>query len=596
MKFTGLVIGSSPLWSPLAALAAILLLLATNTNGQTALGDWRTGIATHYGGAQDGMDPYSPSFGTSVGRCNSDPSQRSVTVMITDACPECGEDHMDIQALTFNKVRIVHLLLYWLLKMAPMAIGRIAMRYRQVECAAPGELKIEVDKNYGSGKWLRLMVEEVAGVGSIKQVQIKGQNSDWQGMNNYWGAAWELGTTPHPPLDIRVVDSTGREVTAFGAIKADGQIGTLPLGVQFSFSSVPRADFNADASTSGSASASASAGGASALASSDQSSASAVVGLSCLSGLICTSNLARQSRHLVEFSQIILELLNLLDYIAIYPEVVRLGVFKVSAFAGPEDGSVSNGSSGSSSDSDPIPCITAFQGTTVNPQNCATEGSSSSRPSSSPSSRNSSLSTGSPSTSTGTGSKSSPPPSSSGSNSGSPPPPSSSGSSPSPPPSTSGSSQAPPPSASPPPPPPPQSFGSYVQSTLRGSGGCPIPCFSFFLFIEKHAMPCTSAVRDVCLTHISYMLCPIQVHHGPQEPGEAAPHLRPLRHLLPRPPPRQETATVMTNNPLEDTAVTSRSSLAVALSPGCGCGAKTGQKGTAHGRAATALVEEFCGT
>lgn len=28
--------------------------------------------------------------------------------------------------------------------------------------------------------------QEVAGVGAIKQVQIKGQNSDWQGMNNYW--------------------------------------------------------------------------------------------------------------------------------------------------------------------------------------------------------------------------------------------------------------------------------------------------------------------------------------------------------------------------------------------------------------------------
>lgn len=38
------------------------------------------------------------------GRCNSDPSQRSVTVMISDVCPECEADHMDIQALTYNKV------------------------------------------------------------------------------------------------------------------------------------------------------------------------------------------------------------------------------------------------------------------------------------------------------------------------------------------------------------------------------------------------------------------------------------------------------------------------------------------------------------
>lgn len=38
------------------------------------------------------------------GRCNQDPQSRSVTVMITDSCPECEPDHMDIQALTFNKV------------------------------------------------------------------------------------------------------------------------------------------------------------------------------------------------------------------------------------------------------------------------------------------------------------------------------------------------------------------------------------------------------------------------------------------------------------------------------------------------------------
>ena len=38
------------------------------------------------------------------GRCSKDTNQRSVTVTITDTCPECGNDHIDIQALTFNKV------------------------------------------------------------------------------------------------------------------------------------------------------------------------------------------------------------------------------------------------------------------------------------------------------------------------------------------------------------------------------------------------------------------------------------------------------------------------------------------------------------
>lgn len=38
------------------------------------------------------------------GNCNGDANQRSVTVMITDGCPECEADHMDMQALTYEKV------------------------------------------------------------------------------------------------------------------------------------------------------------------------------------------------------------------------------------------------------------------------------------------------------------------------------------------------------------------------------------------------------------------------------------------------------------------------------------------------------------
>ena len=38
------------------------------------------------------------------GRCSKDTNQRSVTVTITDSCPECEADHLDMQALTFNKV------------------------------------------------------------------------------------------------------------------------------------------------------------------------------------------------------------------------------------------------------------------------------------------------------------------------------------------------------------------------------------------------------------------------------------------------------------------------------------------------------------
>ena len=52
-----------------------------------------------------------------TGRCITGDSAVSVIVQITDACPECAADHIDIQALTFNKL-------------APMNTGRINIQYR----------------------------------------------------------------------------------------------------------------------------------------------------------------------------------------------------------------------------------------------------------------------------------------------------------------------------------------------------------------------------------------------------------------------------------------------------------------------------------
>ncbi|BDA46488.1 probable Expansin-A7 [Coccomyxa sp. Obi] len=237
---------------------------------------WRQGIATNYGGAQDGKDPYSPSFGTLdgscgygeldkskwpywsvgalstsnmyysegpvngcgecfevqclqnsgqfAGRCNQDSNARSVTIMITDSCPECEADHLDIQALTFNK-------------MAPMALGRIDIQYRRVECTVPQDLNVIIDQNRGAGGWIRLQVKDAAGRGSVKLVQVKGSNSDWESMNNVWGASWESTSVPSPPLDFRIQDDAGVEVTAFSVVTANGETGTLPTGINFQFSS-----------------------------------------------------------------------------------------------------------------------------------------------------------------------------------------------------------------------------------------------------------------------------------------------------------------------------------------------------------------------
>lgn len=43
--------------------------------------------------------------------------------------------------------------------MAPMALGRIDIQYRRVECQVPSDLNVIVDENRGAGGWIRLQVK-----------------------------------------------------------------------------------------------------------------------------------------------------------------------------------------------------------------------------------------------------------------------------------------------------------------------------------------------------------------------------------------------------------------------------------------------------
>ena len=49
---------------------------------------------------------------------------------------------------------------------------------------------------------------------------MKGADSDWMGMINKYGAAWEVPVTPKLPWDIRIVSDDGQEVKAFQCTSA----------------------------------------------------------------------------------------------------------------------------------------------------------------------------------------------------------------------------------------------------------------------------------------------------------------------------------------------------------------------------------------
>ena len=59
-------------------------------------------------------------------------------------------------------------------------------------------------------------MQEVGGTGSITAVQVKGPESDWEGMSNKWGAAWEIAQAPKYPLDIHLTNDQGQEVRCIG--------------------------------------------------------------------------------------------------------------------------------------------------------------------------------------------------------------------------------------------------------------------------------------------------------------------------------------------------------------------------------------------
>ena len=46
--------------------------------------------------------------------------------------------------------------------MAPMALGRINIKYRRVACQVPQNLNVIVDQNRGAGGWIRLQVKVCA--------------------------------------------------------------------------------------------------------------------------------------------------------------------------------------------------------------------------------------------------------------------------------------------------------------------------------------------------------------------------------------------------------------------------------------------------
>ena len=59
-----------------------------------------------------------------------------------------------------------------------------------------------------------LSMQDTGGRGAVTQVSVKSSSSSsWTPMVNKWGAAWELGQSPSPPLDFKFQCDSGEDVS-----------------------------------------------------------------------------------------------------------------------------------------------------------------------------------------------------------------------------------------------------------------------------------------------------------------------------------------------------------------------------------------------
>ncbi|KAG2486787.1 hypothetical protein HYH03_014586 [Edaphochlamys debaryana] len=200
----------APLCARAVALTALLALALAPSSlalikTPRALGDWMNGSSLFWGGPQDGQDdpfnmrlpagacgygemdskmwpfyyvaavsPNSPlvesrpqaACGTCLEVECQDPdntacsSARSITVQVTDECPQCAANQINLHAFAFERI-------------GRLKLGSAPIRYRQVECSPVDNITVRVDGfRVSQGGWLRIALKSVAGDGGVTRVEL----------------------------------------------------------------------------------------------------------------------------------------------------------------------------------------------------------------------------------------------------------------------------------------------------------------------------------------------------------------------------------------------------------------------------------------
>ncbi|KAL0741550.1 hypothetical protein Bca4012_083063 [Brassica carinata] len=93
------------------------------------------------------------------------------------------------------------------LKIAQYKAGVVPVRYRRVHCTKTGGIKFEIK---GNPHFVMILPYNVGGAGDIKELCIKGTNTDWITMQKNWGQIWNTGVVlTGQCLSFRITTSDG---------------------------------------------------------------------------------------------------------------------------------------------------------------------------------------------------------------------------------------------------------------------------------------------------------------------------------------------------------------------------------------------------
>ncbi|THV49753.1 hypothetical protein BGAL_0180g00010 [Botrytis galanthina] len=211
----------------LATASTFLSLAQGAVMGKRAL----SGLATTYGGnTQGGACSFStytlPSniFGTAVsdfnwataaecGRCVSvtGPSGNSITAMITDECPGCGTNHLDLYPTAFTSL-------------APLSKGIIDVTWNYVDCPITTPLQVHLKEGV-SAYWFSMQVVNAAeGVAKL-DVSTDG-GSTWQSTTRTTYNYFEHSAGYGSKVNVRVTGLSGKTVTINNVAVTPGNLVT----------------------------------------------------------------------------------------------------------------------------------------------------------------------------------------------------------------------------------------------------------------------------------------------------------------------------------------------------------------------------------